>query len=114
MASSAVGANAFLKVNPSDLNTKAGEIQTQISKMEDLMNQMRSVFGMVSENWQSTSGAAYEDKANVLIKEITESLTYLNDYVVDLNTAGSKYEELESELSSRVNNLDDPSSVFNV
>ena len=35
MANSVVGNNAVLKVDPADLNTKAGEIDGKIGMMED-------------------------------------------------------------------------------
>lgn len=114
MASSVVGNNAFLKVTPADLNTKAQQIQAKIQAMTDILNQMNTSFGTVSENWQSTSGDAYRDKAEILIKEINESLENLSYYVTDLNEAANKYEELESEIHGKVSALDDASSIFNV
>lgn len=114
MASSVVGNNAFLKVTPADLTTKAQQVQAKIQAMTDILNQMTSSFNIVSENWQSTSGDTYRDKAEVLIKEISESLENLSYYVKDLNDAAGKYEELESEIQGKVSALDDASSIFNV
>ena len=114
MASSVVGNNAFLKVTPADLTSKAQQVQAKIQAMTDLMSQMTTAFNTVSENWQSTAGDAYKEKADVLIQEIKESLENLSFYVTDLNDAASKYEELESELQGKVSALDDASSIFNV
>ncbi len=114
MASSAVGKNAFLKVSPDELKTKSTEVRNKISEMDGYLNQMTTSFGTLSENWQSTSGDAYKEKAETLIKEISESLTNLTYYVTDLNDAANKYEELESQLQSKVSALDDPASIFNV
>lgn len=114
MASSVVGNNAYLKVNPADLTAKASQVQGKIDSMTDLMNQMTTTFNTVSENWQSTSGDAYKEKADTLITEINESLTNLSFYVKDLNDAAAKYEDLESEIHGKVSGLDDPASIFNV
>lgn len=114
MASAVVGNNAFLKVNPADLYNKAQQIQAKIQGMTEILNQMTTAFNTVSENWQSTSGDAYRDKADVLIGEIKESLENLEFYVKDLNDAATKYEDLESEIQGKVSSLDDPSSIFNV
>lgn len=114
MANSVVGNNAFLKVTPTELAAKAAQINGKIDAMEALMQQMNTVFDTVSENWQSTSGDLYKDKATSLIVEVKESLTNLTFYVKDLMDASAKYEELESELNSQVGGLEDPSSIFNV
>lgn len=114
MASSVVGNNAFLKVTPDELKAKSTEIRAKISEMEGYLNNITSSFNTVSENWQSTSGDAYREKAEVLIKEISESLTNLTYYVTDLNDAANKYEALESEIQGKVGALEDPSSIFNV
>ncbi|MCM1577912.1 MAG: WXG100 family type VII secretion target [Ruminococcus sp.] len=114
MASSAVGNNAYLKVKPADLDTKAQQIQTKIGVMTDLMGQMTTAFNTVSDNWQSTSGDEYKSKADTLISEIKESLENLAYYVSDLKEAASKFEQLESEIQGKVGALDDPSSIFNV
>lgn len=114
MASSVVGNNAFLKVTPADLNNKAQQLQAKIQAMSELMNQMTASFNAVSENWQSTSGDTYKEKADLLIQEIKESLENLSFYVTDLNDAANKYEELESEIQGKVSALDDPGSIFNV
>ncbi len=114
MASSVVGKNAFLKVTPSDLRSKAQQVQAKIQNMNDLMGQMTKSFDTLSENWQSTSGDTYKQKADVLIQEIKESLENLSYYVTDLNDAAGRYEELESEIQSKVSALDDASSIFNV
>ena len=114
MASSVVGNNAFLKVTPADLTSKAQQVQGKIQAMTELMNQMNTAFNTVSENWQSTSGDTYKEKADVLIQEIKESLENLSFYVTDLNDAASKYEELESEIQGKVGALDDASSIFEV
>ena len=100
MASSAVGKNAFLKVNPADLTAKAAQIQGKIQAMEGLMGQMKTAFDTVSDNWQSTAGDAYKEKALNLISEIKESLENLTFYVKDLNDAAAKYEDLESEINT--------------
>lgn len=114
MASSVVGNNAFLKVNPSDLTAKASQVQGKIDSMTDLMGQMTTAFNTVSENWQSTAGDTYKEKADTLISEIKESLENLTFYVKDLNNAAAKYEDLESEIQTKVSGLDDASSIFNV
>ena len=113
MAGSVVGNNAFLKVSPAELNSKAGEVNTQIQTMSGLMGEMGNNFNTVSENWQSTSGDEYIDKASVLMTEIKESLENLQLYVKDLQDAATKYEDLESEIQGKVSALDDPSSIFN-
>lgn len=112
MASSVVGNNAFLKVNPDDLTAKASQIQNQIESMNGYMGQMSNTFNTVSENWQSTSGDLYKEKALTLIQEIKESLENLLEYVADLNDAAAKYEDLENEVNSTVGGLDDPSGIF--
>jgi len=114
MASSVVGNNAFLKANPADLRAKADQINNQISVMTDCMDSMVTAFNTVSENWQSTSGDAYKEKAETLIREVRESLENLGYYVSDLQTAGEKYEELESTIQGKVSSLSDPGSIFNV
>lgn len=113
MAGSVVGNNAFLKVNPSELNSKAGEVNGQIQAMSGIMGEMGNNFNTVSENWQSTSGDEYIDKASTLMTEIKESLENLQVYVKDLQDAASKYEELERDIQGKVSALDDPSSIFN-
>lgn len=114
MASSVVGNNTFLKVNPADLTAKATQVQSTITTMEDLMNQMTTTFNTLSENWQSTSGDAYKEKALMLISEVKESLDNLTFYVNDLNDAAAKYEDLESEINAKVSGLEDASNIFNV
>ncbi len=114
MASSAVGSNAYLKVNPADLEGKAQQIEGKIGTMTDLMSQMTASFNTVAENWQSTSGDEYKNKAETLISEIKESLENLSFYVSDLREAASKFEQLESEIQSKVSALDDPQSIFNI
>lgn len=114
MASSVVGNNAFLKVTPADLTSKSQQIQSKIQAMSDLMGQMKISFDTVSENWQSTAGDSYRDKAEMLIQEIKESLDNLSFYVTDLNDAASKYEDLESEIQGKVSALEDPAGIFNI
>jgi WXG100 family type VII secretion target len=114
MASSVVGNNAYLKVTPDELKTKSTEVRSKISEMDGYLSQITNSMNTVSENWQSTSGDAYKEKAIVLVKEINESLTNLSYYVTDLNDAANKYEELETEIQGKVSALDDPSSIFNV
>lgn len=114
MASSAVGNNAYLKVKPSDLNTKAQQVQAKIQAMNDLLTLMTSSINTVNENWQSTSGEAFAKLAEKLIQEIKESLENLGFYVKDLNEAATKYEDLETKIQGSVSSLEDPSSIFNV
>lgn len=114
MASSVVGNNAFLKVSPAELNSKANEVNAQIQTMEGLMTEMSNNFKTVNENWQSTSGDQYIEKANTLMTEIKESLDNLQFYVKDLTDAAAKYEDLESEIQGKVGALEDPSSIFNI
>ncbi len=114
MAGSVLGSNAFLKVSPAELTAKAQQVQGKITAMNDTMSQMANSFTTISDNWQSTSGDTYKEKAEILIQEIKESLDNLSFYVSDLNSAGEKYENLENEIQSNVSSLDDPSSIFNV
>lgn len=111
---SVLGANAYLKVNPADLTSKATQIQNKIEAMNNTLTGMTNAMDVLHENWQSTSGDAYREKAEALISEIRESLDNLGYYVTDLNDAASKYEELESEIHGKVSALDDASNIFNV
>lgn len=108
-------ANAILKVKPSDLNDKAREIGDEIQNMDNCMNNIQSTMQAVTSSaWQSTSGDNFIGRVNTLMTEIQESLTNLGFYVNDLKDAAGKYEEVEGQINSAVENLNDPSSIFNV
>lgn len=115
MASSVVGNNAFLKVSSAELNNKSQQIDNKIQAMTDIMNEMKSCFDAIIENFQSTSGDDYKSKCDILIQEIKESLDNLSEYAADLKEAGNKVESNEGNIGGDVvGQLDDPSGIFNV
>lgn len=111
---SVVGNNAFLKVTPEELRTKANQIQTMIQQMDECLSNMRNSFTTVSDNWGSTAGDAFKERADVLIAESAESLENLRFYVDDLNQAAAKYDEVEADLQSKVGALGESSDIFNI
>lgn len=99
-------ADLILKVDPSEVRTKASEINSQKQLMESLMQEMTNKVNELDSAWDSESGRAYVEKYTNVTREIQDSLEALEQHVTNLNNAASTYEDLESAQTQAVNALD--------
>ena len=103
-------ADLILKVTPEEVNTKAGQIESQKQLMETYMADMQSKVNDLQSAWDSPSGKAYYAKYTSLSQSIKASLNELATHVTNLKDAAAKYEQVNTETNTLVENLSDLST----
>lgn len=97
---------AILKVTPDDVRTKAKEIETQKSQMQQIMQEMQQQINKLpADQWKSQSGADYGTKYQSVQKNCNGSLETLMNHIRNLVDAANKYDEIERQQVSKVDGL---------
>ena len=95
-----------LRVTPEEVRSKANEIQTQKSQMDDLMNQMnQAIMQLSSEAWVSNSGTNFAERYQHVQGQCQNSLNTLMTHIDNLRKAAQIYDTTEQAQIQKTNNL---------
>lgn len=101
-----------LKVTPSEVNETAKAITNTRDNMEALLHDLNSrITSMISSDWISDAGRAYENQFVVLYNQVIRALDTIQQHANNLSQAANLYAENENEQTTAATNLD-ASSIF--
>jgi len=99
-------ADLILKVTPEEVRTKANEIKTQKSLLEDYMQDMRNKVTELGGYWQAASGENYAEKYQSVSNSVQGALERIQQHIDNLIAAADRYDELETSQVQAVNTLE--------
>ena len=104
-----------LNVTPETLIAKAGEMETQRTTLQALLEEAKSDINslVAREIWVSDASTTYQNKFNTSYEELTELLKVVQEYAADLNQAAEFYTQGQKAAESAADGLP-TSGIFNV
>ncbi|MCL2287257.1 MAG: WXG100 family type VII secretion target [Firmicutes bacterium] len=97
-----------LKVTPSEVYAKSGQIKTQKGIMEGLIGQIYAEITSLPEGaWNSQSGRKFVERFANVKQNSLRTLEVIYAHATNLSTAAQKYEELEARQEANVGGLSD-------
>lgn len=94
-----------LKVTPEQLQSKAGEIDGQISKIETAFDGISSIIDSSTNYWQGEASDSYRSKYKSEKDDIAKMLKRVKEHVTDLNNIASNYTKAEAKNKDMSNQL---------
>lgn len=94
-----------LKVSPSELKSKAEEIQNQISNFESAWNQIAQIIGNSKGYWTGEAGNAHQKQFEQYKNDVERITKRLHEHPVDLLKMAGVYEESERQAVEKIQTL---------
>lgn len=98
-----------LRVDPSDLQAQAGELQKYITSTRRLFDSVSSCFDGLANYWEGEASDAYRNRFTQMKPDVEEMFSRLSEHYTDLNSIAAVYtgvesqnEEIAADLSSDV------------
>lgn len=98
-------ASIQLKVNPTDLTTKATEITDLVGKISRQYNMLKSNAEASVGYWEGDAANAFRAYVKSLDKEMQTVLKRLGEHPVDLVKMAGLYETNEGQIQERISTL---------
>ncbi len=94
-----------LKVTPSELKSKAEEIQNQISNFESAWNQIVQIINNSKGYWIGDSGNAHQKQFAQYKNDVERIIKRLNEHPIDLLKMAGVYEASEKRAVEKTQAL---------
>ena len=94
-----------LEIHPSDLRSRANEIDRQRQNFLDAMKRLRVLVMGLNESWKGKSQAAFVTKFTNNQPMVTQLSQTLSEYITLAKEAATEAENGDNELLSTVNKI---------
>lgn len=98
-------AEYILKVSTEEVKTKAQQISSQKSRLEDLLSEFQSKIASLESCFKSEAGENYRMQFQNISKNVNGSLSTLAQHVTNLIDVANSYEQLESTQNKKAQGL---------
>lgn len=99
--------NYTLRVDPSNLQAQAGELQKSIASTKRLFDSVESCVNGLANYWEGDASDAYRNRYTALKPDIEEMFKRLSEHCTDLNSIASIYTGVESQNADIAVDLSD-------
>lgn len=94
-----------LKVEPSVLITKAGELSNEKTTIVGLMEQAKTEITSLVGSWKSEASDEYQARFKQIYDDIDNMLAIVSEYISDLNEVANVYGTAEKAAKSAAEGL---------
>jgi len=95
----------ILKVEPQVLTSKAGEMSTERSQINVLMDQAKAEVNSLQSVWRSQAADEYQNRFKMVYDDIESVLTLVQNHINGLNEAAGIYTTAEQSATSTTEGL---------
>jgi WXG100 family type VII secretion target len=94
-----------LNVKPDVLVSKAGEMSSEKSTIEGLMDEAKNAVTSLTGSWKSEAAEEYQSRFRQLYDDIDALLAILAEHISDLTEAAEIYTNAEAAAKSAIEGL---------
>jgi len=105
--------NIKIKVSIPEFKAKLASFKDHHARLTKFMNNLETVIKAIAQvSWVSPASRALLTKLQALLQTVRTALKIVEKYISDLEAAIQQYNQVESRVTDKVNNLQ--TDVFNV
>ena len=92
-------------VNPTELETVAGQIDTKNTALKEKLDEFAKKFDEISQTWESSASRKTMDAINSLKPHFQEYFDVVSEYAVQMRAIADEYSTKETVNASNAENV---------
>ena len=89
-----------IRMTPDQMVKRAGEVNTQETAFDDVVNKMRSIINELMTEWEGAASISFNDQFEALQPSFRDMKKLLVDIAQQLRNAAEAMEDLDSRMAS--------------
>ena len=90
-----------IRMTPELMRTRAKSYETEAGKLDDIIETMVSLLGMLQSEWEGDASAAYAEKFAELKPGFIQASQLIRDIAKSLNTTASIVEQTDANIAAQ-------------
>lgn len=92
-------------VNPTELETVAGQIDTKNTALKEKLDEFAKKFDEISQTWESTASSRTKEAIDSLKPHFQEYFDVVSEYAVQMRAIADEYSTKETVNASNAENV---------